>query len=174
MRYPHTASVLRLAHPRARRRTDRLLRSTNGSQGNRPGAAGKPASSRTEGIGDPFTICRSGSHCSKERRSKPEVDAGEVRPILPNPSFHRSWGKRRRRLRTNPESSQPPGPILKMCATAQPVHQFPSGPALAVQIEPSAILKKGEADDLGEAHKQEIQGPDWGREQAGGLWRLVG
>lgn len=103
--------------------------------------------------------CRSGSHQSKKRASEPEVDAGEGRPTLPHPSFHRSFGKRRRRQRANPGSSRPPGPILKMGATAQAAKQHSSGPALAGQIKPSIIMRKGEADDLGGTQTGE-SGPD--------------
>lgn len=65
------------------------------------------------------------------------------------PQLHRSWGKRRRRSWTNLESSLPPGPILKMCASAQAAQHLRSGPALADQIQQSDIMRKGEADDLG-------------------------
>ncbi len=107
--------------------------------------------------------CRSGSHQSKERASEPEVDAGEVHPTIPHPSFHRSWGKRRRRQWTNPGSSRPPGPILKMGATAQAAPRNLSGPALAGQNQPSSIMRRGEADDLGEAVNFEIRSQKWGR-----------
>jgi len=44
-----------------------------------------------------------------------------------------------------------------MCATAQAVQHHHSGPALAGQIEPSDIMRKGEADDLGELCSREIR-----------------
>ena len=144
---PYAASVLLLAHPRASSRSARLLPRPMGLGVTVP--SGRQAGCLKDGR-DRRSLrrCRSGSQQSKERASEPEVDAGEVRLTLLHPSFHRSWGKRRRRQRTNPGSSRPPGPILKMGATAQATPQFLSGPAIADQIEPSGILRKGEADDL--------------------------
>ena len=111
------------------------------ARGKRPDAAGKPAFINEGRDRRSLQRCRSGSHNSKARSTEPEVDAGEVRPKLPSPSFHRSWGKRRRRKRTNPESSRPPGPILKMCATAQAAPHYLSGPALAGQNPKQAAFR---------------------------------
>lgn len=83
-----------------------------------------------------------------------EVDAGGGHLTHPPTQPPSKLGQAPQAQADHPGSSQPLGPILKMCVTAQAPPRYFSGTTLADQVEPNGVVRRGKADDLdGPKHK---------------------
>ena len=116
------------------------------SRGNRPDAAGKPALSRTDRIGDPFDMCRCGSHTQKKenpsQRLTTERSAHHSPPQLPSKLGQAPQAQADKSGVKSASGPHPQNVRDSASGATSPFWSSTSGP------EPiSDVMRKGEADD---------------------------